>query len=93
VPIAARLAHGEHQPDRLRAQTARDKGQRLRRGRVEPLRVVHDTESRPLLRDLRQQAQHRQADEEPIRRVAVAQSEREPRNVAARWATWVPVDP
>jgi hypothetical protein len=84
VPFAARLAHGEHQPDRLRAQTARDEGQRLRGGRVEPLRVVHDADPRPLLGDVRQQAQHRQADQEPVRRVALAQAERGAQRIALR---------
>ena len=84
MPLAARLAHGEDQPDRLRPETARDEGQRLRRGRVEPLRVVHDADQRPLLRDVGQQAQDRQADEEPIRRVAVAQTERGAERVALR---------
>ena len=56
-PLAGRLAHGEHQPDRLRAQPARHERQRLRRGAVEPLRIVHDADQRPLLRRVGQQAQ------------------------------------
>ena len=82
--FAARLAHGEHQPDRLRTQPARDEGQRQRGGRVEPLRVVHDADPRPLLRDVRQQAQRRQADEEPIRRGPFPQTERGANRVALR---------
>ena len=39
---------------------------------------------RSLLRDVRQQTQHRQADEEPIRRVAVAQTERGAERIALR---------
>ena len=84
MPLAARLAHGEDQPDRLRPQAARDEGQRLRRGRVEPLRVVHDADKRSLFRDVRQQTQNRQADDEPIRRVAVAQTERGAKRIALR---------
>ena len=51
MPLVARLAHGEDQPHRLRAEPARDEDQRLRRGRVEPLRVVHDADERSLFRD------------------------------------------
>ena len=50
--LAGRLAHGEDQPDRFRAETARDKGQRLSGSRVEPLRVVHHADERPLGRDV-----------------------------------------
>ena len=84
MPLAARLAHGEDQPDRLRTETARDEGQRLRRGRVEPLRVVHDADERSVFRNVREQTQDRQADEEPIRRVAVAQTERGAKRIALR---------
>jgi hypothetical protein len=84
MPLAARLAHSEHQPDRLRTQTARDEGQRLRGGRVEPLRVVHDADKRSVFRNVRQQTQHRQADEEPIRRGAVPQTERGAKRIALR---------
>ena len=84
MPLAARLAHSEDQPDRLRTETARDEGQRLRGSRVEPLRVVHDADERSLFRNVRQQTQHRQADEEPIRRLAVAQTERSAKRTALR---------
>ena len=84
MPFAAWLARGEHQPDRLRAQAAGNEGQRLRGSRVEPLGVVHDADERPLLRYICQQAQHRQADEEPIRRGAVAQAERNAKRIALR---------
>ena len=80
----ARLAHGEDQPDRLGLQAARHEGERLRRRRVEPLRVVHDADERPLLRRVRQQAQDRQPDQEAVRGVAVAQPERGAERVALR---------
>ena len=83
-PLAGRLAHGEDQPDRLRAQPARHERERLRRRRVEPLRVVDDADQRPLLRRVGQQAQDRQPDEEPVRRVAVAQAERRAERIALR---------
>ena len=84
VPVAARLAHGEDQPDRLRTETARDERQRLCRGRVEPLRVVHDADEGSVFRDVGEQTQDRQADEEPIRRIAVAQTERGAKRIALR---------
>ena len=52
---------------RLRQQPPGDERQRLRRGLIEPLRVVDHADQRPLLGHLGQQAQHRQADEEAIR--------------------------
>jgi hypothetical protein len=58
----AGLAHGEDQPDSLGAETARDERAALRRGPVEPLRVVHDADQRLPLRRRRHQAQPRQAD-------------------------------
>jgi hypothetical protein len=70
------LAHGVDQPKGLGAETARDERQRLRGGPVEPLRVVHDADKRLRLSHRRHQAQDREADEEPVRGVAVAQAER-----------------
>jgi hypothetical protein len=84
ISLADRLAHSEDQPDRLRTETARDEGQSLRRGRVEPLRVVHGAQARSLFRDVRQQTQDRQADDEPIRRLALAQTERGAKRIALR---------
>ena len=84
VRLAARLAHGEDQPDRLHTETARDERQRLCRGRVEPLRVVHDADERSVFRDVGEQTQDRQPDEEPIRRIAVAQTERGAKRIALR---------
>ena len=84
MPLAARLADGEDQPDRLGTETARDERQRLGRGRVEPLCVVHDADEGPVFRDLGEQTQGRQADEEPIRRTAVAQTERRAKSITLR---------
>ena len=50
--------------------------ERLRRGPIQPLRVVDHAQQRPLLGHLRQQAQRGQPDEEAIRRVPGAQAER-----------------
>jgi hypothetical protein len=84
VPFGARFAHGEEQPDRLRTETARDERQRLLGGHVEPLRVVHDADQGSVLRGVGEQTQDRQTDEEPIRRVAVAQTKRDAKRIALR---------
>jgi hypothetical protein len=84
VPLAAGLAHGEDQPDRLRTETARDERQRLCRGRVEPLRVVHHAHHGSVLRDVGEQTQDRQTDEQPIRGSAVTQAERDSKRIALR---------
>jgi hypothetical protein len=67
-PPAARLAHREDQPDRLRAEAARDERQRLLGGHVEPLGIVHDADSGRSLRDIGKQTRERQADEEATQR-------------------------
>ena len=84
LPFAARLAHREDQSDRLRTETARHERHRLRRGRVKPLRVVHDADHRSLLRRVRQQTQDSEADKEPIRSITVTQTERRAKRIALR---------
>ena len=81
-PLGSRTA--KTSPYRLRTETARDERQRLRRGRVEPLHVVHDADEGSVFRDVGEQTQDRQADEEPIRRIAVAQTERGAKRIALR---------
>ena len=73
--LLPRLPCGKHDRDRLRQQPTSDKRQRQRRGLIQPLRVIHDTQQRPVIRHLREQAQERQADEEPIRGRPGAQPE------------------
>ena len=63
-----RLARGEDQPDRLGQQPPRRERQHLRRRPVQPLRVIDHAQQRPVLRHLRQQRQHRQPDQKPVRR-------------------------
>jgi hypothetical protein len=46
--------------------------------------VVDDADDRSLLRDVGEQTQDRQADDEPIRRVAGTQTERDGKRVALR---------
>ena len=86
MPVAARLTHSKDQPDRLRTETARDERQRLCRGRVKPLRVVHNAHQRTVFRDVGEQTQDRQADEKPIRRITIAQTKRDAKRSALR--TW-----
>ena len=66
--LLARLTRGEHEPDRLGQQTARDERERERRGLIQPLRVVHDAQQRALLGRVGEQAEHGEADQEAIRR-------------------------
>ena len=83
--IGERLTHfscREHERDPLGEQSARHEGQRARGGDVEPLGVVHDAEKRLLLGRLGQQPKDRQADQEPIRRRAGRESERDAERLA-----------
>ena len=73
--LLARLPGAEHDPDRLRQQATGDEGQRQPRGLIQPLRVIDDTQQRALLGHRREQAQHRQPDEKPIRGCAGAYAE------------------
>ena len=84
MPLGGRLTDGEDQSDGLDPETARYERQRLRRGAVEPLRIVHDPDQRPFLGHVGQKAQDGQADEEAIRGVAAAATERRAERVALR---------
>ena len=84
LELLAGLARGEHDADRLRQQAAGDERERQRRRVIQPLRVVDDAQQRTLLGRLRDQAQHRQPDQEPIRRGAGAQAEDDLERVALR---------
>ena len=70
VVPGTRLADRDHDRDRLRQQPSRDEAEDQRRGRVEPLGVLHQTQQRPLLGRGGQQAQHGESDQEPVRDVA-----------------------
>jgi hypothetical protein len=63
-----RLACRHHQRDRVRQQSARDERQRLRRCPVQPLRIIDQAQQRPPLAHFREQAEHRQPNEEAVRR-------------------------
>ena len=82
LPLGASRAHREDQGDGLRDQTARNEPERLRRGPIQPLRVVDHAEQRPVTGSLRQQAQRGQTDDEAIRRVPCRQPERRGKRVA-----------
>jgi hypothetical protein len=56
----------------------------LRRRPIKPLRVINHAQKRLLLGHLRQQAEHRQPHEKPIRRVPRPQPERNPERVVLR---------
>ena len=62
-----RIARGERQDDRFGLQPAADESEHLRRDPVEPLRVVDQAEEGTILGGVGQQAERREADEEPIR--------------------------
>jgi hypothetical protein len=64
---------------------ARHEGQDLGRGPVQPLRVIHHANDRPFLCcDLCQQAQHSQADQEPVRHQAIVQPKSDPKRLTLR---------
>ena len=84
LQLLARLARGEHDPDRLGQQAPGHERQRQRRRLIQPLSVVDDAQQRALLGHLREQAQHRQPDEEPIRGGARAQPEHDLQRLALR---------
>ena len=61
------VARTEHDPDRLGQKPPRDKREVQRRCLVEPLRVVDNTQQRTLLGSVREQTQHSQPHEKPVR--------------------------
>jgi hypothetical protein len=84
VEILARLAGREGQQHALGLDPAGGEGQRLRRGLVQPLAVVHHADQRPLRGRLRQQAQDGQADQEAIGGRPFDQAEGRPERIRLR---------
>ena len=80
----AGIAGREDQADRIGRQPARHEPQRLRRGAVQPLLVIHQADQRLLPGRLRQQAEHGQAHQEPVRRRSRAEAERGPQRLPLR---------
>ena len=71
-------------PHRLHAQPARHERQDLSRGPIQPLRVIHHANERAICCGLRQQAQHSQADQEPVRHRAIVQPKGDPKRLTLR---------
>jgi hypothetical protein len=84
LAVIARFTRREDERDRLGEHPAGDERDDLGRRAVEPLRVVDQTDQRPLLGGIAQQAQHREADREPIRRFPRPHAERRGQRVALR---------
>ena len=83
--LRARLPGREHQADRVGAQPPGHEPQHLRGRLIQPLLVVDQADQRPFLGHLRQQAQHGQPDQEPVRRRPGGLAERGPQRVALRY--------
>jgi hypothetical protein len=84
LKLLAGLACGEHDPNRIGEQASGDERQRQRRGLIEPLRVIDHAQQRTVLGHLREQTEHGQSDEEPIRSRARAQPEHDLQRPALR---------
>src|SRR4051812_30392630 len=76
LALVASYARCQDQRDGLRHQTARNEAERLRRGPIQPLRVVDHAEQRLVSGHLGQQAQGGETDKEAIRRIPCSQPER-----------------
>ncbi len=66
----------QHESDRLTVDAPREEGQRVERGRVRPLGVVHQAQHGPLACGLRQQCQQGDRHQEPVRAGVRAKPER-----------------
>ena len=84
VALLGARADSEDDADRLRQQAARHERQRLRRGTIQPLRIIDQADQRAFLGHLGQQAQDGQADEKAIGRVPGGQAERGAQRIALR---------
>ena len=82
--LFGRLARREDQRNRLGQQSPGHERKRVRGRPIEPLRVIDDAQKRLLGGHLRQQAQHREPDQEPIRRVPPTHAERRAKRPALR---------
>ena len=89
--VAAAIAYGEHQGNRLGHHAARDEGQCLHRHLVEPLRVVDDTEQGLIVVGGRHQAQHSQPDQEAVRGGSDTAAESHGQRLALRFRQFVDV--
>ena len=82
--LVERIPHGEDHRDGLRDESARHERKHLRRGLVEPLRIVDDADQGSLVGHIGEQAQDGKTDEEAIRSVPGLQAECRAQRVALR---------
>lgn len=82
--VSCGFTRAEYHRDGLGVQPAGNKGQRLSRGLVQPLRIADQAQQRLFRGHVRQQAQHRQVDQEAIWRAAGLQPEGDAESVALR---------
>ena len=82
--LAARLADREHQADRVGDHPPGREPQGLRGSAIQPLMVIDDADQRLRRGHLREQAQHGQPDQEPVRRRPGADPEHGPQRIALR---------
>jgi len=68
--FVARLPNRQHDRDRFRQQPPGDEPENLRRGGVEPLRVVDEAQQRPLAGNLGEQGQRSQGDQKAVGGIA-----------------------
>ena len=79
--MAARLAHPEDDPDRLRQQASGHEPQHLAGGPVEPLGVVYEAHDRPFGGNLAQQTERPEAHQERIGSVSEREAEGHPQRI------------
>ncbi len=82
--LAARLADREHQADRVGGHPPGREPQGLRGSAIQPLMVIDHADQRLRPGHLREQAQHGQPDQEPVRRRPAADPEHGPQRIALR---------
>jgi hypothetical protein len=82
--VPGRRTHRADERDPFGEEAPGDEGQGLGGGPVEPLGIVDDAGERPLLRGLGDQADHGQADEEPVRRGTFGEPEDDPQRLPLR---------
>ena len=83
-PLVGRLPDREQEQHRLSQQPPSDEPEHLGRGFVQPLGVIDQADQRPRGGILGQQAQHRQAHDEPVRSRLRRQPERHPQRPLLR---------
>ena len=84
LAVVPQQTRREDDGDRFGAQAPCDEPEDLGRRPVEPLRVVDQTQERPFAGGFAEEAEHGQADQEAIRRLARPQAERRGERVALR---------